>query len=209
MRTTLILATFVATLLAIFAAIDIQAQTGGRPAAVGGPVAVIDLRYIIKNNSGFKSGEERMKADMEAADASLKKERSRLQSLSEKLKTYKPGSPEYKKLEEDLAQQSASLQVRVKIMQKDFQEKQSKLFYGIYREINDAVKYYSDRHGINLVLQFDGDKIDGDNPQSVNNALNNMVVYQRGVDITPLILEELNRNAAASRTRAPGSTPPR
>ncbi len=205
MRTTLILATLVAILVAVFAAIDANAQQQGTRPTSGGPVAVIDVKYIFDHHGRFTQGMERMKADLEAADQSVKKERSRLQGMVEQLKTFKAGTPEYKKLEEDFTQQSANLQARVNLKKKDFAERQSKLHYETYREVNDAVKYYADRHGYNLVLQFSGDPVDPNNPQSVMGAIMGTVVYQRGVDITPDVLGELNRNGAAAQRPRTGT----
>ena len=35
-------------------------------------------------------------------------------------------------------------------------EKQAKLYYATFQEVNDAVKYFADRNGISLVLQLNG-----------------------------------------------------
>ena len=72
-------------------------------------------------------------------------------------------------------------------------EREAKIYYTVYQEVNDEVKYYSDRNGITMVLRFNGDPVDVNNRESVMREINKPIVYQNGVDITPKILEALNK----------------
>lgn len=204
MRNTLIVATFVASVLAIFAAIDVFAQ--GRPAPAQSPVAVVDMNYIFKKHEGLSQAEARWKQDMQAAEANVKKDKERLTTMAEKLKTYRTGTPDYKKLEEEMTALSVQLQTHIQIQKKEFGERKAKLFYAVYSEVHDAVKYWSDRNGVNLVLQFSGDPVDPNNPNSIANQLSSLVVYNhRSIDITGIILDEIAHNPKGV---APGATKP-
>ncbi len=60
-----------------------------------------------------------------------------------------------------------------------------------------------------LVLNFNGDPVDGTNPQSVIQGLNSTVQYKDpGVDITPVILDMCNRGVQLPPGFAPGSNVP-
>lgn len=196
MRITLIVATFVASVLAIFAAIDLHAQGRGPAPGVHCPVAVIDIAYILKKHDGFNQAVVRMKQELQAADNNMKKDRDHMLKMQETLKTLKPGTPDYKKLDEEMTELVVNVQTHMQIQKKEFQEREAKLYYQVWLEINDAVKYWADRNGVNLVLQFSGDPTDPNNPDSIRRTVQSLVVYQRGVDITPIILDEVNRAPA-------------
>ena len=74
----------------------VQAQDAGRPPATN--QAVIDVGYIFKNHTRFKSMMDKMRDEVMAAENGLKAERDRINGLVEQLKGFNPGTPEYKKL---------------------------------------------------------------------------------------------------------------
>ena len=96
-------------------------------------------------------------------------------------------------MEEELAKKAAELNLRVSIQKKDFLEQEAKIYYNVYQEVIDCVKYHCDTNGVSLVLRFNGDPIDRNDPQEVLKELNKSVLYyNRAIDITPIILEKLN-----------------
>jgi Skp family chaperone for outer membrane proteins len=185
-------ATIVAALLTLYVVADVQAQKGG---AAGPPpqVAVIDVSYVFKNHTRFQGQMEGMKKDVEAAEEALKKERDRIQKLMDKMKDYKPGTADYNKFEEDVTHMQADFQVRTQLQKKEFLEREAKIYMQVYREVSDSVKYYAERNGIAMVLRFNGDPVDPNNRESVLREINKPIVFQRDVDITPAILDDLNR----------------
>jgi Skp family chaperone for outer membrane proteins len=187
-------ATVVAVLLTIYAVADAQAQRG----AAGPPpqVAVVDVSYVFKHHTRFQGQMEAMKKDVEQTEETLKKERDRITKLMEKMKDYKPGTPDYNKLEEDITHMQADFNARAALQKKEILERESKVYMGVYREVSDAVKYYAERNGIAMVLRFNGDPVDPNNRESILREINKPIVFQRDVDITPIILDDLNRNAA-------------
>jgi hypothetical protein len=61
------------------------------------------------------------------------------------------------------------------------------------------VKYYAQQHSIGLVLRFNGDKVDPNRRESVLRAINDPIVHQNNIDITPDSLALLNRGGGASQ----------
>lgn len=158
------------------------------------PVAIIDLAYVFKNHSGFQSMKEELKNSVDMAQADLKNRRDQAQQLAEQLQEYRPGSPEFKQLEATLAQKQADLNVQVALQKKTLMEREAKIYFTIYQEVIYEVKSYCSRNGIRLVLRFDGEPMNQDDPQQVVQQLNRQVVYSDlSIDITPAILDSLNR----------------
>lgn len=198
------LATFVAAALAAPASL---ALAQGPPSHAGMPnIAIIDLTYIFENHQGFLARRESMRAEVQRAEDEVKRSRDEMKRLADKLEGFKPGSPEYKQLEEELSRLSANLNVNMQLKKKDFLLTEAKMYYAVYQEILDEVKLFAERNGIALVLRFNGEPIDTDNPQEVLKELNKSVVYHnRSIDITPIVLEQLNRRQANTNI---GARPP-
>jgi Skp family chaperone for outer membrane proteins len=167
-----------------------------QPRGIGSPVAILDLTYIFKNHLRFQQMSDGMRRDVEAAEAALKVDREAYGKMTQQLETYRKGTPEFRAMEEELAKKAAELNLRVSIQKKDFLEQEAKIYYNVYQEICEHVKYYSEQHGIALVMRFNGDPVDRNDPQEVLKELNKSVLYyNRAIDITPIILEEINRKA--------------
>jgi Skp family chaperone for outer membrane proteins len=156
-------------------------------------VAAIDIGKVFKNHNKLKTMQTQMKADADAARADLQKEKDRILGLMEKLKTFSPGTPDYKRLETDIVSGQAQLATRAKLQEKEFTEREARNYYTIYREINDEVKNFADFYKINIVLRYNSDVPDVNDPQSVLRDINKPIVYlASGLDITDTILQTIN-----------------
>ena len=218
MRINLFAATTVALLIAAISVTNLQAQQppsqqappprGGSPAIAHG-VAVIDITYILDNYARLKQASDAFKKDVEAVGLNFKKEQESFVKEAEKLKGFKPGSPDYKALEETLTKRQSDLKVNASIKEKEFGERESKIYLTAYQEVSNAVKVYAERNGISLVLRFSGAPVDQNNRDAVRAELFKTVMYNsREIDITDQILAELNRGAAiAAKPGAPGARP--
>jgi Skp family chaperone for outer membrane proteins len=152
----------------------------------------------------------RFKADVENTGKRFKAEQEALVKSAERLQTLKPGSDDYKKLEEELAQKGSDLKVQASLEEKDFAERESQMYLAAYREVQNAVRMYAERNGISLVLRFNGKPVDANNRDAIRAEMFKTVLYNSpSIDITDAILAEVNRGAAAppTATRPPGGPP--
>ncbi|HEY4261494.1 MAG TPA: OmpH family outer membrane protein, partial [Schlesneria sp.] len=63
-----------------------------------------------------------------------------------------------------------------------------------YNETSEAVKKYADFYKYTLVIRFNREDLDTENPQNLLQGMNRQVVYHRGEDdITVSVLDYLNR----------------
>jgi Skp family chaperone for outer membrane proteins len=170
-RLSLVCATLVAGPLSMcfmIAPVAAQAPTGlpaggarptGMPPAVAAPapaagpvagtsVAVIDVAYIFKNHVRFNAQMNDMKRDIDAFDAQMRDESQKLQKKQEQMVTYSPTSAEFKKLDEELAHLKSDFQIRVQAKKREFLEQEARVYYGIYREVEDSVASFAQRNRI-------------------------------------------------------------
>jgi Skp family chaperone for outer membrane proteins len=168
-------------------------------------LALLDVSRIFKSHQRFKGMMDDMKADVERAEAQVKAERENIGQLADRLQEFHKGTPEYKQMEEDLAKRQAELAVRVNLQKNEFLQREAKIYNSVYQEILQATDYFCKQNRIDMVLRFNSDQVDVERPDSVLAFINKPVVwYDRGLDITEPILQDLNRNAInpgpASRT---------
>jgi Skp family chaperone for outer membrane proteins len=168
--------------------------------AAGTPVAIIDIGHVFKNHPGFKSAREALMQKGKDLQATVAQQRKQLTAENEKLKQFQIGSPEFKKLEAQLAQTTSDYQVQNQLKQKTLLEEEARLHYETYEEVLLAVKAICERNGIQLVLRYDRDKMDPAEPESIRRGILNNIVYQNRLDITDLVL-----NMAVAAKPAPNS----
>jgi outer membrane protein len=204
----------VKSLLFSAASIAVGLAIGWNPAvaraqqATGTNIAVVDLAKIFKEHTRFNAMKEDMKRDVDTAEAELKAVREEIQRLGEQLQSFNAGSPDYKNLEARLANKQAELNVQMQLRKKDFLQREAKIYYTIFQEIEDEIKYFAEQNGIGLVLRFSNDEVKEENPDDVLKELNKPIVYYYPkLDITSLILQEVNKRGPAA-VAPQGARPP-
>lgn len=166
------------------------------PAASAPPrgtnVAVIDVKFIFDNHAQFKATMESIKKEYDAFEAQVRETEATLKKQIEQLKTLQQGSPQYKQIEEQVTQTRAGVQLDINRRQKERVDDEARVYHRAYQDLEAAVKDFSNRYGIDLVLQFNSAEIDPSKPDTVIRGLNRLVVYQNQLNITTEILRELN-----------------
>ncbi len=200
-------AVLAAVILSLSYLISLAVAQGPARPNVGPNIALLDVSYIYKNHVRFKDMMEKMKADVESAETQVRTERDAINKLAEQLPQFHKGTREYQQMEEELAKRQANLSVKVNLTKSDFLQREATIYHNVYQEILQATDYYSKQNGIDIVLRFNGDPADPQKPETILAFINRPVVhYQKNLDITPAILQELNRSApnpAANRGGVP------
>jgi Skp family chaperone for outer membrane proteins len=190
----------------VFSSASTLAQSPVAPAA-GPRMALLDVSRIFKSHQRFKGMMDDMKGDVERAEAQVKTERETIGKLAERLQEFRKGTPDYKQMEEELAKRQADLAVQVQLQKNEFLQREAKIYHAVYQEIWQATDYFCKQNRIDMVLRFNGEAVDVERPDSVLTFINKPVVwYDRGLDITDAVLQDLNRTAiqpAANRNAAP------
>ena len=113
--------------------------------------------------------------------------------------TFNPGSPEYKRAEEEMARMASDLQVEMALKQKGIAEQEAKIYFNTYNEIYKQVEEFAERYGISLVLRHNNVSMDPQKRDTVLQGVNRAIVYQRQLDITEEIVKRVNSAAASVR----------
>ncbi len=169
---------------------------GANTANAQGGIAIVDLNYIFDNYPKFKAATDQLKAEVEAASQMIQRRQDAIQAKAKQRDdTYKRNTLEWDQMNEQLTKELADIEADKQIMRRDFERKETKLYYTSYMEIIGEVNAFAQERQLTMVFRFNGDKV-GDNPDSaeVQKFLNRAVLYYNpNIDITPIVLDKLNR----------------
>ncbi|MEN6459324.1 MAG: OmpH family outer membrane protein [Thermoguttaceae bacterium] len=160
--------------------------------------ALLDVPFVFKNHIRFKMMMEQLKRDVQQAEADFKAKREQINHMAEELQQFQKGTPQYKEIEEKIADLQARLAVDTNRQKAAFLQQEARNYYAVYQEICQATDAFCRQYGFDLVIRFNRDEANPENPESVLASINRPVVWQRGLDITQNIVDELNRNAPAN-----------
>ncbi|HEY6564861.1 MAG TPA: OmpH family outer membrane protein [Pirellulaceae bacterium] len=173
---------------------------------VANNVVVIDIAKVFEEHPGFKQAMETMKQEVQAFENELRERGKQMEALRERMKQFEPGVQEYKDLESQILKIQADGQIEATQKKKEFLEREAKVYYQVYNEIQAEVRAFAVQHGIGLVLRFSSTPMDAKNRQSILEGVNQPIVYQDKKNITPLIIQQIQQRHA-SRAPAGNGTP--
>ncbi len=202
------------TLWAVGAAALALVLAGGAPilaqraAAPGGlstnGVAVVDMRSIFRASQRIKNASQRLSAEVEEQKVAFKKRSDRGNQLVEEARRLPNGSPERKKLEQEILKLDADMKLDGKKSDREFREKETAEYAALLREVKEEVARYAQANQLQLVLGNDVPPELTD-PQAVMQEISKLVVYCRAPDISPAVTEAVNRRAGGGTASAPAS----
>lgn len=178
----------VAAIAALLIAAPAIAQN---PAGANAPkykFAVVDINYVFKNHPQFREKLDGMQGEVKQIEELLKQDAQKLMNLEKSRASFKPGSAEFNKADEDLASGKAQFELKKNRLQKGFLEKEAKAYFEAYGQVQNEIKRYAKHYGIGVVFRFNGEEPDPAIRQQILAGINKTVQYQDSIDITPDII---------------------
>lgn len=178
-------------------------------------VGLIDMAHVFKNYKKFDALREELKVEISTSEDKAKAMQQELADLQAKMKSMMEGSPAYTKTEKEIVSKAADFESFRRSASRDFLKKESQIYLQVYNETSEAVKKYADFYKYTLVIRFNREELDTDNPQTLLQGMNRQVVYHHAEDdITIPVLDFLNKRYAPSaapvnppkQTQKPGNT---
>lgn len=186
------------------------------PAASAHQVGLIDMAYVFKNYSKFKSMTEEMQAEAKAAQAEAEAMVEEMKQVQTKMQSLQDGSEEYIANEKKILTLQTNLESFRKVQQREFLRKEAEIYKTVYMEVQENVQHYAKHYGYTLIIRFNRQSVDAaENPQEIITSMNRQVVFYREQDdLTDPILDYLNKQygessggAAAPAKEARRTTP--
>lgn len=160
----------------------------------GHRVAVIDVAYIFKNHAAIKEEVAKVEEELKSFDTELNTKREELQQAAAKLKTYKPGSPDYAAAEEEVASMESRLRLEMARKRKELSDAEAKIYYDNYQRIAAGVKFLANHYKINLVLRYNSEEMNLEQGESVIRGVMKSIVYHdESLDMTKGVMQYLDQ----------------
>jgi len=179
----------VAAVVAFSASVVSAQQTGG--------VAILDVAKVFKENAWFTAKVEAIKAEADRVKQQVTAEQDRIKGEVLKLRGMEAG-PKRNQMEADLEQQHTHLRTTTRQTESELLNREARVYYDTYREMQTVVKALAEANGLSLVLRFDSESIDPNNRNEVIKGVNRAVVFHRKLDLTAMVSAELNTRMAAA-----------
>jgi len=160
--------------------------------AQSGPVvAVVDVAKIFKEHPVFEARMEAVKKQVKDYEGIIAQRQKSLQDQKAKQSEYKTASPEYKRLDQTMAATIADIQVQNNLKAKEIRSMETQVYYETYQEVVAEVTKIAGAYGISLVINYDSTMADPDNRASVQRGVSNAVVFQRNLDLTTMVINNI------------------
>lgn len=163
-------------------------------------VVVLDVALVFKSHVRFKQRMEEVRRDIDRFDKEFAQERQTIVGQGARLKDFKSGSPEYREIEERISRELAELRIKTVSRKNELLEREGRIYHETYQQIVAAVTHLADRYGFSLVVRYDSESIDSSDGGSIFKAINRDVVHQRGLDISKLVIEQVNNPPVVATT---------
>jgi len=169
-------------------------------------VGLIDMAYVFKKYKKFDALREDLKATIGDSEIEAKNMAEKIKQLQGEMKTMKEGTPDFDAKEKQLASLSAQFETFRRSTQRDILKEESKIYHTVYMEVADAVRKYSNHYKYTLVLRFNREDLNPEDPQGLIQGMNRQVVFHRPEDdMTDSVLAYLNgkfdEGAAPAKTQ--------
>ena len=171
-------------------------------------VALCDVGMIFKSHPEFSQNLAALKEEADQFKANATNIQQQLMQKAEVLQQYEPGSTEFNQAETKLAQESAAIEVEQRDVMRKLMQREAQLHYDTYVEVTKFIADYCQEQGIQLVLRFNSQEQEADNPQAIMQKVNGSVVYHRNQNnITATVIQRIAQAKASTASR--GQNPPR
>ena len=172
-------------------------STAETAAPKGGEIGFIDMAHVFQEYAKFKAMQKSLAAEAKTIDEGLREKVQSMQAIQKQLTggQIAQGSPEAKKLEEQLIRMKTDMETSRQVQQRDFLRKESEIYKQVYVEVQDAVREYCKYYNKNVVFRFNRGEVDtAGSPQEILKSMNRQVVhFDKADDITDAVLGYLNK----------------
>lgn len=189
---------------ALVAAVSFVATSASQSVAAEGAkaglVAVLDVARVFKENPQFDARMKQIKSEADGLKAQITQQQNAIKQEAQQLAQYEAGSDERNRMEAELEQKQAALRTKARQAEADLLNREAKIYYDTYQQMQSVVTSIAEQHGISLVLRFDSEEIDPTNRAEVIKGVNRAVVVHRRLDLTNLVIQNMGATADASST---------
>jgi Skp family chaperone for outer membrane proteins len=158
-------------------------------------IGLVDMAKVFKDYDKFNDMRESLKAEMQAQLEGAQKIAADAKKVTDELALIKKGTEKYITLEQKLARLSSDFETKRKLAQANYVRREAEIFEKIYTESTTIIEQYAKYYKYTLILRFNSEPVNAEDPKSLAASLNKLVIYNRpSDDLTGAIVGHLNKN---------------
>lgn len=172
-------------------------------------IGTIDMERVLKEYEKFKFMGDEFQASVLAKKNELIKLGTQMQQQAEQMQKLVPGTPDYKKFEDQITFLKAQMDAKKEQAQREFEMKEAESLATLYKEIQDMATRVAQWRKMNYVLKTSSQPISGGDPKSVMAAMSSTIIYSDSHnDISSDVINFLNRQYRMNGGQPPKATTP-
>jgi Skp family chaperone for outer membrane proteins len=161
------------------------------------PIAILNMDRIFKSHKPLLEQLAPVREETKKLQETVQLRQAEIETVANQIRKTDPGSPDFQRLQAQLLKLNAELQQLVQAGQQGLQKKESVIYLGFYRILDEEVAKYAKAKGLKLVIRQQDSSLDDNQPlPELLKSLNRSIIYQDGLDITDEILKALDARAA-------------
>ncbi len=163
------------------------------------PVAILNVDRILKSHKPLIAKVDPLKAEAKELEAAIQVRQAELETVANQFRRAQPGSPEQQRLQGQLGKLQTDMQQFVVGERTQLQKKEMAVYLEFFRRLDAEVSKYAKQRGLKLVVRQSETSLEDNQtlPETMK-ALNRIILYEDGLDITDEILKALDAPAATS-----------
>jgi Skp family chaperone for outer membrane proteins len=168
-------------------------SVGFRPAD-GPKVAFIDMSKLVSQHKQSQAEQTLIQQWHDAMRKLLEADDKNLQSMRGTLETFKPGSDEWKKQQQDIKLEEFKLSQKAKGLDEEFDAKVARSLIDAHARVVAACKTYLEGHDLDMILQFTSGPVAGNTRNEVipEIVVRSCVAHRAALDVSDSILALLD-----------------
>jgi len=157
------------------------------------PLGLVNVDRILKAHTPLQEKVAPLKEEAKDLDAKVQVRQAELEGVGLQLRNAQPGTPDHQRLQLQLVKMQTDLQQFVATERQNLQKKEALIYLAFFKQLDAEISKYSKAHGLKLVIRQHETSLDENQPLAdIYKALNRVILYEDGLDITDEILKALN-----------------
>jgi Skp family chaperone for outer membrane proteins len=165
------------------------------------PIGLIDVAYIFKHYKPANEKLAALKPALQELEKTVQLRQVEIEQVQRRLAAPKDGD-DVAKLRAQFAKLQQDLRVFVETERQKFQKRELDIQAEIYKLVQAEVQRISKERGLKLVLVRPRGNLETDDAGELNRTLNQLVIYEDGLDLTDEVLKALEATAEKTEDNA-------
>jgi Skp family chaperone for outer membrane proteins len=161
-------------------------------------VATIDVSYIFKNHKPVAGKLAPLRDAVQELEKTVQLRQVEIDQVQRKLAAPKEGD-DRAKLQQQLIKLQTELRVFVEKERQSLQKRELDIQAEVYKDVQAEVKKLAKERGLKLVLVRPRGSLETDDLGELNRTLNQLGIYEEGLDITDAVLKALAAKAESDQ----------